>query len=96
MLQETFAQWASLGRGKYFNASDAAELAASLRESIEVPYTVIGADGAAAATGTVGGAPVTVDAGTYSVVVGQNPPLRVEDVVVAMDDDTTVFVPFGN
>jgi hypothetical protein len=93
MLQETFAEWARLGRGKYFNASDAAELAASLRESIELPYAVIGADGAVTATGTVNGAGVTVDAGTYTVVVETTPPLRIEDVAVAMDDDATVVVP---
>jgi hypothetical protein len=92
MLQETFAEWARLGRGKYFNAGDAAELAASLRESIELPFAVIGA-GAVTATGTVNGPAVTVDAGTYTVVVETNPPLRIEDVVVAMEDDATVVVP---
>jgi hypothetical protein len=64
MLQETFAERARLGLGKYFNAKDGAELAASLAESIEVPYAVVDASRTTVATGTVNGAPVTVEAAT--------------------------------
>lgn len=90
MLRETFAEWARLGRGKYFNATDAAELAASLRESIEVPYAVEDASGRLVATGTVNGPAVSVDAGTYSVVVQGSAPRRIENVVIAMEESTTL------
>lgn len=93
MLQETFAEWARLGRGKYFNAGDGAQLAASLRESIEVPYSVIDRSAAIVATGTVNGSPVVVDAGTYRVVIAGNPPHTIDAVVVAMEDETTLTVP---
>ncbi len=73
MLQETFQQWATLGRGKYFNAKDGAELAASLRTSIDVPYSVLAADGSVVASGTIDGPAVSVDAGNYRVVVHSNP-----------------------
>jgi Mg-chelatase subunit ChlD len=93
MLQETFAEWARLGRGKYFNASDAGELAASLRESIEVPYAVHDEGDAIVATGTVNGAAITLDTGSYAVVVQGTPPRRIENVVVAIEEETTVAVP---
>jgi hypothetical protein len=93
MLQETFAEWARLGRGKYFNATDATELAASLHESIEVPYEVVAENGTVVATGTVNGEPVTLDAGMYSVVVQSTPPRRIDSVAIAMEDNTTVAVP---
>ena len=38
MLAETFADWARLGNGKYFDARNKDELAASLRETIAVPF----------------------------------------------------------
>jgi Mg-chelatase subunit ChlD len=93
MLQETFAEWARLGNGKYFNARDAAELAASLRESIEVPYAVLDAGGTIVATGTVNGPPVSVDAGTYRVVTQTAPPRTVDTVVVSIERQTDVTLP---
>jgi hypothetical protein len=93
MLQETFADWARLGNGKYFNAKDGRELAASLVESIEVPYAVLDARGTTVATGTVNGAPVAVEAGTYRVVAQTNPPRTIENVVVTMERETSAALP---
>lgn len=93
MLQETFAEWARLGNGKYFNAKDGDELAASLRESIEVPYTVVDTRGTTVATGTLNGAPVAVEAGTYRVVVQTVPPQTLEGVVVTMERETSAALP---
>jgi hypothetical protein len=93
MLQETFAEWARLGNGKYFNAKDGGELAASLAESIEVPYTVVDARGATVATGTVNGAAVAVEPGTYRVVAQTNPPRSIEGVVVSVERETRATLP---
>jgi hypothetical protein len=93
MLQETFAEWARLGNGTYFNARDAEELAASLRESVEVPFSVLDADGAVVATGAVNGAPIEIDAGTYRVTTLTDPPRSVENVVVEREQETRVPLP---
>jgi hypothetical protein len=93
MLQETFAEWAKLGNGKYFNAKDGKELAASLVESIEVPYAIVDARGTTVATGTVNGAPVAVEAGTYRVIAQTNPPRTIDNVVVAMERETSATLP---
>jgi hypothetical protein len=93
MLQETFADWARLGNGKYFNARDGAELAASLRESLEVPFSVLDAQGARVATGTINGPPVAVDAGTYRIVAHGNPPRSIDAVVVQAEAEARVALP---
>jgi hypothetical protein len=93
MLEETFADWARLGHGKYFNAKDKAELAASLRETIAVPFAVLDAAGAPVATGTVNGPPIDVEAGTYRVVTQTSPPRALESVVVSMESQTDVSLP---
>ena len=95
MLQETFAEWATLGNGKYFNASDGAELAASLRESVEVPYSVIDDAGKAIATGTVNGPPISLDAGTYRVTVPGPARRELDNVVVRMEELTEVQLGTG-
>ena len=93
MLQETFAEWARLGNGKYFNAKDGAELAASLAESIEVPYAVVDERGTTVATGTINGAPIAVEPGTYRVVAQTSPPRTLDNIVVTMERETSASLP---
>lgn len=92
MLQETFAEWARLGNGKYFNARDRDELVASLRESIEVPFSVIDAAGTVVATGTVNGAAVVVEAGTYRVRAHAEPARGADGVVVEPEQETRIVL----
>jgi hypothetical protein len=93
MLQDTFAEWARLGNGAYFNAKNGGELAASLAKSIEVPYAVVDSRGTTVAVGTVNGAPVAVEAGTYRVVAQTNPPRTLDNVVVTMESETSASLP---
>jgi hypothetical protein len=95
MLKETFAAWAKLGNGNYFNAADGAELAASLRESVEVPYSVVNGAGEIVASGTVNGPPVAVDAGSYRVVVQSGTMRNVDGVVVREEEVTQVDLGAG-
>jgi hypothetical protein len=95
MLKETFAEWAKLGNGNYFNASDGAELAASLRESVEVPYSVIDDAGKTIASGTVNGRPISLDAGTYRVTVPGAVRRELDNVVVRMEELTEVELGSG-
>lgn len=92
VLQETFQQWATLGKGKYFNARDGAELAASLRTSIDVPYSVLAADDTVVASGTINGPAIDVDAGTYQLVVHSNPP-HTESISIQTETASTVTAP---
>ena len=69
-LQETFALWANLGGGEYFNASDESALAEALTKAVNPSFTVTDEAGVTVAAGIAGGAPITLAAGNYSVTTG--------------------------
>ena len=69
-LQETFALWADLGGGEYFNAGNEADLAAALTKAVNPSFTVTDEAGTVLSEGIAGGAPITLAAGTYTVTAG--------------------------
>ena len=81
-LQATFAQWAELGGGFYFNASNAKELDAAVASALRAPFRVLDASGAIVASGVVNGAPLNLSAGVYTVEVLTEPVRRYEQVKV--------------
>ncbi len=82
MLKETFREWAQVGNGSYFDASDEEELAASIQKAIEVPYEVLDQEGDVVATGVLNGEPVSIPAGTYNVNVMLSPVQKIQGVVI--------------
>ncbi|MBC7740304.1 MAG: hypothetical protein H7245_24560 [Candidatus Saccharibacteria bacterium] len=86
-LKATFNAWATSGGGSYFDASDKAALgvavaAAVAPPDVPLPFKVIGSDGATVAQGTVGGADITLPAGTYKIQVGTDGAAMINDVVI--------------
>ncbi len=67
-LKETFQAWAHAGNGGYFDAQSGDELAAAVRAALRATFQVKSGE-EIVATGTVGGAPVDLKPGSYSVVV---------------------------
>jgi hypothetical protein len=65
-LRETFAAWAALGGGAYFNASDSDELGAALVEAVASDFAVVDAAGEAVARGRVGDT-LALPAGEYRI-----------------------------
>jgi Mg-chelatase subunit ChlD len=63
----TFRQWASLGRGAYFDARDAGALQRALADAAQPRFELVDAKGAVVASGRAGGEPVTVLPGEYQV-----------------------------
>ena len=82
MLKETFREWARVGNGSYFDASDADELAASMQKAIEIPYEVLNQEGDVVATGVLNGDPVSIPAGTYNINVFLSPVQNIEGVII--------------
>ena len=82
ILKETFREWARVGGGSYFDASDADELADSIQKALEIPYEVLNQEGEVVATGVLNGEPVSIPAGTYNVNVFLSPVQKIEGVVV--------------
>ena len=65
-----FADWAELGGGRFFDVNDEAGLAGALAGALQPSFEVVAADGATVAVGTVGGEPVSVPPGIYSIRLG--------------------------
>lgn len=89
-LQAQFTQWAQLGKGRYIQATNADELQSAVRAAVQPGFDVVTSDGRVVASGQVGGDPVDVPAGTYSIVIHSEPAKRVDGVVVTPDQTTTV------
>lgn len=69
-LREQFARWAELGGGAYFDAQSAKALAAALRQSLQVPFTVFDPAGRRVASGIVDGEALELPAGEYRLRSG--------------------------
>ena len=89
-LKDTFREWARLGNGNYYDATNADELEKAIAKAASAPYRVYDADGNVVASGTVGGSSVRLDPGTYTVVVLTDPEIRIEEVEVESGKKTKV------
>ncbi len=87
-LKSRFRYWADVGGGVYRDASSAADLGSSIRESLRAAFEVLTAAGEVVATGSVGGEALELPAGSYRIrVEGRDEELPVD---VVADDLTTV------
>lgn len=81
-LKGEFERWAELGGGSYYDAQDANQLVTALGNTLTVRYNVIDASGETVATGVVGGGPVTIPAGAYTLELIGADGIAYEHVVV--------------
>jgi hypothetical protein len=81
-LRAQFRDWARIGNGSYFDATNAAELDQAIGTAVQAPFRVLDGNGTIVASGTVGGDPVELPAGIYTVVVLTDPEQRYENVVI--------------
>jgi len=89
-LAAQFAEWAAIGQGRYIDAADAASLNVAVAEAVQAPFRVLDATGAVVASGVVGGDPVEVPPGTYTVEVLSSTPQRFDGIDVGGGDTFTV------
>jgi hypothetical protein len=88
LLQETFAEWAALGNGSYFDAANASELNAAIALAVQPSYDIMDANGSLIASSQAGSPPVMVPPGTYQIVVRTVPEIVIGDVVVVSGETT--------
>lgn len=81
-LRRTYEGWATLGGGRYFDATDRASLAAALESAVSAPFLVFAEDDTLVAQGLVGDDGVEVNAGLYRVEVLSDPPQSYEALAV--------------
>lgn len=75
-LKDQFRSWAEAGGGGFFDATDAAALRGAVREAVAQDFRLLAADGREIAKGRVGGPPVSLPPGDYSLVVGSGSPAQ--------------------
>ncbi len=88
-LKQSFAEWADLGGGAYFDAADESELAAALLASVQPKFVVRNAEGEEVSAGTAGDPPLTLGVGAYTVVFEGSGGERAVPVKVRSDTETT-------
>lgn len=92
-LAEQFGEWAALGGGQYFNASDAASFDKALASALQQAYSVFDRDGNELARGQVNGEALTVPAGTYRVQVANG--VTFESVTVSTGGSQEIRIEKG-
>lgn len=91
VLKAEFERWARIGGGTYYDVTNLAQLNTVLREAAGAFFTVRDANGETVATSRVGGRPLDLPPGTYSVEVRTSPDTIIEDIEV-MPDQTLRIV----
>lgn len=66
-LKAQFAEWAEIGNGQFYDASDSDLLGDALERSMTVGYRIEDAEGNPVARGAVGGRFLELDAGIYNI-----------------------------
>ncbi|MEM9776026.1 MAG: VWA domain-containing protein, partial [Chloroflexota bacterium] len=67
-LKNQFAEWAEIGNGEFFDASDAELLGDALERSMTVGYRVEDAEGSQVSRGVVGGRLIDLESGVYNIL----------------------------
>ena len=96
-LESQFQSWAELGGGRYFSAKNQEGLSQSLKEALQIPYSVYDSSGTLAGDGVVDGEPLELEQGFYRVVVATSPPRTFDKVEIPGEKEVIlVAVADGN
>jgi Ca-activated chloride channel homolog len=91
---ENLRQIAAKGNGLYFDANDSAQLGEALQQAVVLSYAITTPSGEEVATGTVGDAPVPLNAGAYRLRIEGTP--LVQDFAIKNGDTTEILLSQGN
>lgn len=94
-LTATFQDWARAGNGTYYPASNELELHQAVTTASQLSFHVIDQNGSTIANGSVGGSPVAVPPGTYTVEIGTAPVTRYVNILVAAQQTVTLDLDTG-
>jgi len=90
-LKATFAEWATIGGGNYFDATSAEELNKSLTQALRVSYSVLDTRGKVVGAGLVDDEPIELEAGNYTVTL-ETVGKPTYDVAVGGEEDVILHV----
>lgn len=89
-LKEQFKEWARLGDGSYFDASDKESLAQAVKKALQIPYKVYNNKEKLVTKGIVDSNSVRLKGGIYKVIIESSPPQTIEDVVITGEQTRTL------
>ena len=89
-LKAQFAEWAELGNGAFYDASDADLLGTALEGAMTVGYTVQDQDGNFVQRGVVGGQFLELEPGVYNILNRQGE-IVYENVIVTPNSVSTLL-----
>lgn len=92
-LRADLSEWATLGGGRFVEATDRASLTAALEGTLTAPYLVFDEAGALVAQGLAGDDGVEVEAGIYGIEVLTDPPS--EFVAISVEAGAEVELPLA-
>jgi hypothetical protein len=87
-----FGRWAQLGGGKYIESNDAPSLDRALANTMQQIFEVLDASGMIVGTGAVGGEPIVLPSGQYSVRL-HNQPTSTVRIEIKPATTTAVVIP---
>lgn len=90
-LKEQFKEWARLGDGGYFDASDKKSLNDAVKKALQIPFKVYDKEEKMVAEGMVGSDPMGLKGGTYKVVIESSPEQVLENVIVTGEQDKQII-----
>ncbi|RRS31837.1 MAG: hypothetical protein P794_02895 [Epsilonproteobacteria bacterium (ex Lamellibrachia satsuma)] len=89
-LKEQFKEWARLGDGGYFDASDKKSLNEAVKKALQIPYKVYDNKKNMVAEGIIDSDPIKLKGGTYKVVIKSSPEQVLENVIVIGEQDNQI------
>ncbi|MFV9506969.1 MAG: VWA domain-containing protein [Oscillochloridaceae bacterium umkhey_bin13] len=96
VLSGRLREIAEVGRGSYFDASDADALTSALEEAVQLSFTVIDEEGTVRGNGLVGGAPLRLPVGIYRIVLDSDDPVETTVEIIADELTLLQLTPDGN
>ncbi|MCB0014746.1 MAG: VWA domain-containing protein, partial [Anaerolineales bacterium] len=88
-LATQFAQWAELGNGTYFAADDAEGLNSAVADAMRISYLVYDETAEIVAIGRIGGEPINLPPGSYTIEVLTAPRTIFTEVEIVEDELTS-------
>ena len=88
-LKRQFEEWAGIGHGGYFDATDAKGLRDSIEAALLPDFEVEDSGGKIVAAGRVGGEPITLGSGRYKVRIFSKP-VRVNEIEILPGEMTSL------
>ncbi len=89
-LKQQFQLWASQGGGKYFDSNNSESLNNSVKQALRTPYSVYSLADELVAESTIGGKPIELPAGFYTIKIYRSKIQTIENYQIKGEEDQMI------